>query len=114
MRAITLDSPDTAPRLRDDLPDPTPAGNHVVVRVHASSVNPVDNSIATGAAGEGPGRSNVMANPTPENLHRLGELLADDSLRVPIQHTYRLAQTPEALAALPTVHPQGKLAIQVN
>jgi NADPH:quinone reductase-like Zn-dependent oxidoreductase len=48
MRAITLDSPDAAPRLRDDLPDPSPAGNHVVVRVHASSVNPVDNSIAAG------------------------------------------------------------------
>jgi NADPH:quinone reductase-like Zn-dependent oxidoreductase len=48
MRAITLESPDTAPRLRDDLPDPIPAGDHVVVRVHASSVNPVDNSIAAG------------------------------------------------------------------
>jgi NADPH2:quinone reductase len=310
MRAITLDSPDTAPRLRDDLPDLTPAGDHVVVRVHASSVNPVDNSIAagmlasigleyeypvvlgrdyagvvehvgeavskyktgdqvfgfllhanpnvregawaeritltekisiasvpdgvdlvtagaaplagitalalvdalalsggdvvliagatggvgslavqlaaragarvvapgfaedeaflsdlgvsaviprdgdvaaavrerysdgvdalldlvnftpgtyeaalkdgarvassTGAAGEGPGRSNVMANPTPENLHRLGELLADGSLRVAIQRAYTLDQAPQALAALPAEHTQGKLAIQVN
>src|SRR5215203_1335363 len=48
MRAITVDSPDTQPALRDDLPDPTPAENEVLVRVHASSVNPVDNSIAAG------------------------------------------------------------------
>jgi NADPH:quinone reductase len=48
MRAITLDGPDTAPALRDDLPEPTPADNEVLVRVHASSVNPVDNSIAAG------------------------------------------------------------------
>src|SRR4051812_33163464 len=46
MRAITLDSADTAPALREDLPEPAPAGNEVLVRVHASSVNPVDNSIA--------------------------------------------------------------------
>ena len=48
MRAITLDSHDTAPALRMDLPVPTPADNEVLVRVQASSVNPVDNSIATG------------------------------------------------------------------
>src|SRR5215218_2310028 len=48
MRAITLDSPVTQPALREDLPDPTPGDNEVLVRVHASSVNPVDNSIAAG------------------------------------------------------------------
>src|SRR5215204_3765094 len=48
MRAITLDSSDSQPALRDDLPDPAPADNEVLVRVHASSVNPVDNSIAAG------------------------------------------------------------------
>jgi NADPH2:quinone reductase len=48
MRAVTLDSPDTAPALREDLPAPTPADKEVLVRVHASSVNPVDNSIAAG------------------------------------------------------------------
>lgn len=69
---------------------------------------------STGAAGEGPGRSNVMANPTPENLHRLGVLLADGSLRVPIQRSYTLDQAPEALAALPAEHTQGKLAIEVR
>src|SRR4051812_10918741 len=48
MRAITLDSADTTPALREDLPEPTPADNEVLVRVHASSANPVDNSIAAG------------------------------------------------------------------
>src|SRR3954465_15865923 len=48
MRAITLDSANTAPALREDLPVPTPGANEVLVRVHASSVNPVDNGIAAG------------------------------------------------------------------
>src|SRR3954467_8733868 len=48
MRAITVDSHGTAPALREDLPAPTPADNEVLVRVHACSVNPVDNSIAAG------------------------------------------------------------------
>src|SRR5215218_7454488 len=48
MRAITLDSSDSQPALREDLPNPAPADNEVLVRVHASSVNPVDNSIAAG------------------------------------------------------------------
>ena len=68
----------------------------------------------TGAAGEGPGRTNVMATPTAENLQRLGALLADGTLRIPVQATYQLAQAPEALAALAGEHTQGKLAIQVR
>src|SRR5215212_193403 len=48
MRAITLNAPDTQPASREDLPSPTPADNEVLVRVHASSVNPVDGSIAAG------------------------------------------------------------------
>src|SRR4051794_8483803 len=69
---------------------------------------------STGAAGDGPGRSNVMATPTPESLQRLGALLADGTLRVPVQATYPLTQAPEALAALPSEHTQGKLAIEVR
>jgi NADPH2:quinone reductase len=71
-------------------------------------------SSSTGAAGEGPGRSNIMAAPTRENLQRLGALLADGSLRVPVQATYELAQAPEALAALSGQHNRGKLAIKVS
>lgn len=44
----------------------------------------------TGAAGEGPGRTMVMAAPSAENLQRLGALLADGTLRVPVQGTYPL------------------------
>jgi NADPH2:quinone reductase len=67
-----------------------------------------------GAAGEGEGRTNVMAAPSTENLERLGALLADVSLRVPVQGTYDLAQAPEALGALGATHTQGKLAIRVR
>jgi NADPH2:quinone reductase len=66
------------------------------------------------AAGDGPGRTNVMATPTAENLQRLGALLADGTLRIPVRQTYELAQAPEALAALAGEHTQGKLAIQVR
>src|SRR3954447_5036254 len=48
MRAITLNEPDAQPAERDDLPAPTPTDNEVLVHVHASSVNPVDGSIAAG------------------------------------------------------------------
>jgi NADPH2:quinone reductase len=48
MRAVTIDFPGSQPTLREDLPGPTPGDNEVLVRVQASSVNPVDHSIAAG------------------------------------------------------------------
>src|SRR5829696_3923068 len=48
MKAVTLNAFDTAPSLRDDLPAPIAAPNEVLVRVHASSANPADSSIAAG------------------------------------------------------------------
>ena len=45
-----------------------------------------------GSAGDGPGRTNVMAVPSAENLERLGQLLEGGSLRVPIQESYELEQ----------------------
>jgi NADPH2:quinone reductase len=68
----------------------------------------------TGAAGEGPGRTMIMAAPTAENLERLARLLADGELRVPVQATYELEQAPDALAALPTTHTRGKLAVRIG
>jgi NADPH2:quinone reductase len=48
MRAITLESFDAAPGLREDLPAPTPVDGEVLVRVQASSVNVLDAGIAIG------------------------------------------------------------------
>jgi NADPH:quinone reductase-like Zn-dependent oxidoreductase len=64
------------------------------------------------AAGDGPGRADVGAVPTRENLDRLAELLAG-SLRVPIQRSYGLAEAGEALQAISTTHKHGKLGLVV-
>jgi NADPH:quinone reductase-like Zn-dependent oxidoreductase len=66
-----------------------------------------------GAAGERPGRFNIMAEPTPATLLRLAELLDSGALRVPIQRSFRLEQADEALQALPTAHTQGKLSLTI-
>jgi NADPH2:quinone reductase len=49
MKAFVLEDLDSEPRLRDDLPDPQPDENELVVRVQASSANPVDNAVAGGS-----------------------------------------------------------------
>jgi len=68
---------------------------------------------SAGAAGEGPGRTNVMAVPAAATLERLAGLLANGTLRVPIQASYPLAQVDQALKTLGGQHTQGKLAITV-
>jgi NADPH:quinone reductase len=65
------------------------------------------------AAGEGPGRTNVMAAPTPENLERLAQLLDAGTLNVHVQHTYPLDQAAAAMNALATTHTRGKIALQI-
>ena len=55
-----------------------------------------------------------MAQPTTENLARVGELLATRTLKVPIQARYSLAQAGEALQALGTSHTQGKRALEIG
>ena len=47
MKAIALEGPGAAPALLD-VETPTPAAGQVLVRVRASSANPVDNAIAAG------------------------------------------------------------------
>jgi NADPH:quinone reductase-like Zn-dependent oxidoreductase len=66
------------------------------------------------AAGEGPGRSNIMAVPTYENLLRLTALLESGAVRVPIQDRFAFDRAPAALTTLVTNHTQGKLAIAVT
>ena len=70
-------------------------------------------SSATNAAGEGPGRTNVMSAPSTEILGRIARHLADGTLTVPIQDTYDLAQAPAGLQALAATHTQGKVALRV-
>ena len=48
MRAFTLDSFERPPGLREDLPTPQAGPGQLLVRVQASSVNPVDAGIAAG------------------------------------------------------------------
>ena len=66
-----------------------------------------------GAAGDAPGRTNIMAVGTPANLERLAGLL-DSGVNVPIHATYELDRAGEALEALATTHVQGKIAIRVG
>ena len=48
MRAVVLTDFDAPPVLVEDLPTPEPADGELLVRVQASSANPVDNAIAAG------------------------------------------------------------------
>ena len=70
-------------------------------------------SSPTNAAGEGPGRTNVMAAPSPEILDRIGQHLADGTLRRPDPADLRPRPGPDALHALGTTHTRGKLALRV-
>jgi len=66
------------------------------------------------AGGDGPGRTNVMAIPSAENLERLAQVLDDGVLKVHLQGSYTLDQAGEAMNALGATHTQGKLGIQVS
>jgi NADPH:quinone reductase len=66
------------------------------------------------AAGDGPGRTNVMATPSPENLERLARLLGPGTIKVYIQNSYPLDRAAEAMNALGATHTQGKLGIQLS
>jgi NADPH:quinone reductase-like Zn-dependent oxidoreductase len=66
------------------------------------------------AAGQGPGRTNVMAVASPANLERLATLLGPGTIKVYIQGSYPLDRAAEAMNALGTTHTEGKLGIQVS
>ena len=69
---------------------------------------------SNGAAGDGPGRTNVIAVPSHDNLRRLAALLDNGTLRVRIHDSFELDRAPDALRALATEHVRGKLAITVR
>src|SRR6187551_838131 len=48
MKSVTWNELDAQPALHEDLPTPSPGAGEVLVRVQASSINPVDNAIASG------------------------------------------------------------------
>jgi NADPH2:quinone reductase len=66
-----------------------------------------------GAAGEGKGRFNLMAEPSPGNLQRLAELLESGALQIRIQRSYALEEAGDALQALPATHTQGKIGLTI-
>lgn len=66
------------------------------------------------AAGDGPGRTNVMAVASPENLDRLATLLGPGTIKVYIQDRYALDQAAKAINALAATHIQGKIGIDVS
>ena len=107
---------DLAAAVREAHPDGVDAILDVVSQAPDASLLKDGGRLAStlGAAGEGPGRFNVMAEPTPANLQRLAELLDNGALRVSIQRSYGLEQAGEALEALPTTHTQGKLGVTVS
>jgi NADPH2:quinone reductase len=65
------------------------------------------------AAGEGPGRSNVMSAPTSEKLERLARLLDDDTLKIHVQRTYPVDQAAVAMNALANDHTRGKITLRI-
>ncbi len=66
-----------------------------------------------GAAGEGPGRVDVVVAPAADALEALARHLADGSVRIDVQRIYDLAQTVDALGPLQLPHVQGKLAVRI-
>lgn len=106
---------DVAAQVRDHHPEGVDALLELVSPTPDDSVLKQGGRLAStlGAAGEGPGRTNLMAVPTTSNLERLAQLLDAGTLRVHIQHTYPLKQAGTALDALPGTHTQGKLAITI-
>jgi NADPH2:quinone reductase len=107
---------DVAATLRQVHPDGVDAILDVVSPAPDASLLKEGGRLASplGAAGEGAGRFNLMAQPTPRNLQRLAELLDSGTLRVRIQRSYGLEQAGEALQAFATTHTVGKLGVTIS
>ena len=106
---------DLATEVRERYPEGVDALLDVVSREPDASLLASGGRLASslGAAGEAPGRTNLLASSTPSNLERLAGLLDSGRLRVPIHETYALDQGGAALEAVSGAHKRGKLAIAV-
>jgi NADPH:quinone reductase-like Zn-dependent oxidoreductase len=114
--AVLVDrTDDVAARVREAHPEGVDAILDVVSQSPDGSLLKDGGRLAStiGAAGEGAGRFNLVAEPTPANLERLAALLDDGTLRVAIQRSYPLEQAGDALDAMPTTHTQGKLGLTI-
>lgn len=112
----TLDrDSDLAAQIRERFPEGVDAALDLVSFTPDASLLKEGERLASplGAAGEGPGRANLMSSGTTPNLERLAELLGDGSLRVDVQETYGLEQAGEALQSLASSHTRGKVAIAI-
>ena len=106
---------DLAAQIRERFPDGVDAVLDLVSFTPDASVLKEGGRLASplGAAGEGPGRTNLMAAGKTANLERLAELLEAGSVRVHIQEIYGLEQAGEALRSIASSHTQGKVAIAI-
>jgi len=91
-----------------DLVSYAPGAFDAVLRDGARVASP------NGAAGEGSGRTNVMAVASPENLRRLAELLEAGILNVHIDQTFDIDHAADALQTLASSHVRGKIGIRVR
>jgi NADPH2:quinone reductase len=83
--------------------------------IHAAMLKPGGRAASTiGVAGDGPGRTNVHAAPTAENLARVSTLLSDGVVRIAIQRSHSLDDAPAALQEFGASHKHGKHAITVG
>src|SRR5215207_10009680 len=112
---------DIAAAVREHIPDGVDALLDVVsyspddFNANAAALKPGGRGATPlGAAGEGPGRSNIMAVPSPDNIERLAQLLDAGVLGVHIQNTYGLDEAADAMDALGATHTQGKLGVRVR
>lgn len=105
--------PDVAEQVRERFPNGVDALLDLVSFTPDASMLKEGGRLASplGAAGEGPGRANVMASGATANLERLATLMDTGALRVEIQDTFSLEQAGSALESLTGTHTRGKLAI---
>jgi NADPH:quinone reductase len=114
-----LDRADVTTAVRTRYPDGVDA---IAVLVPVGGTGVSDAALADGgrvasatyAAGEGPGRTDVVHVPTTDVLTRVADHLADGTITIPVQRTWRLDDAAEALQAFQTSHTQGKLALTVD